>query len=75
MATLFHLEQTSVLASPRKDSIKDDDENIGERITWTASDQKKAITLVELVFDKATIDYPAAVADLKIFYRLPGRYR
>jgi len=53
-------------------SIENDEGNIvGERITWTAPQQKKAVQVVELVFGESE----AAVADLKIFYRLPGRYR
>ena len=66
----------TVQPEPGKGSIINDQGDItGERITWTASKQEKAVTIVELIFNKATEDYPAAVADLKIFYRLPGRYR
>ena len=50
-------------------------EHLADRITWTVPDYKRAVSIVELIFHKASVDYPAAVADLKIYYKLPGRYR
>ena len=61
---------------PVKCTLNDDGQFADDhRITWTAPNHKKAVESVKLAFNDTSSEYTAAIADLKIFYKIPGRYR